>query len=281
VSLLSEASDKCIVKCKVDFFKFWWDEEGDALKNDSIVTHRNWCAVGRPKTGVLFDAKKKAKSRYKLYLRQHMQMKNDEVSNSLHDSLINKDQSTFWKVWKKKFGVKNVKQDRINGLVDNYLIAKEFSSFFVKTSNENVDRSSHKAMLDRLLCYMGDPLIGCQFVVEVISDIILNLRKSKAIGCDNLSAEHLQFCHPTIIVIISKLFNMMVLLGYVPLGLVEELLFLSRNQTMVRTGTRWKSLEGLLSVLFFLKFLNPVWLELLGYTLIALRDNLDLKGGGV
>ena len=71
-------------------------------------------------------------------------------------------------------------------------------------------------MLDRLLCYTVDPVIGCQFGVEVISDIILNLKKGKAMRCDNLSAEHLQFCHPTIIVIIFKFFNMMILLGYVP-----------------------------------------------------------------
>ena len=57
------------------------------------------------------------------------------------------------------------KQDRINGLIDSRLIAKEFSSFFVKTFNEDVDRRSHKAMLDRLLCYAGDPLI-CPLVLS-------------------------------------------------------------------------------------------------------------------
>ena len=96
ILLLAEAGDTCIKKYKVDFLKFWWDEEGDALKRDSISTHNNWRVLGRPNSGPIFEAKKKAKSLYRLYLRKNMGREKEEFSNSLHDSLA-KNQGEFWK----------------------------------------------------------------------------------------------------------------------------------------------------------------------------------------
>ena len=46
--------------------------------------------------------------------------------------------------------------------------------------------------------------------------IITELKKNKAAGFDNLTAEHLQFSHPIVVSVMCKLFNIMMSYGYVP-----------------------------------------------------------------
>ena len=54
------------------------------------------------------------------------------------------------------------------------------------------------------------------FDVETVSNVILNLKKGKVSGLDNVTLEHLQYCHPRVIVIISILFKLFRILGFIP-----------------------------------------------------------------
>jgi len=56
------------------------------------------------------------------------------------------------------------------------------------------------------------------FDTELVSNITFKLKHGKAAGIDGLSAEHLQFCHPVLSVILSELFQLMLLCSYVPSG---------------------------------------------------------------
>ena len=47
-----------------------------------------------------------------------------------------------------------------------------------------------------------------EFSVELVSNIILKLKRGKAAGLDSLTAEHLVHCHPSLSCILSKLFNL-------------------------------------------------------------------------
>jgi hypothetical protein len=49
-----------------------------------------------------------------------------------------------------------------------------------------------------------------------VSNVIDKLKRGKACGLDNLTAEHLINAHPSIYVILTKLFNSMLLSGYLP-----------------------------------------------------------------
>ena len=215
VELLNTASELFIKKLKVNFFKYWWDHEGDLLKNESIVTHKNWCSTGRPMHGVIYEAKRKAKAAYKLYLKRNMLKDKEEISNALHESLLNKNNDQFWKTWKYKFGSNSKKKSSINGLRDENAIANAFSEHFAKTSNKKKNSKLNDS-LDLYSSYKGDITEIDHFDIESISNIILQLEKGKSVGHDNLAAEHFQNCHPCIIVIISNLFKSCGLLGFVP-----------------------------------------------------------------
>jgi len=67
-----------------------------------------------------------------------------------------------------------------------------------------------------LATYIGD---YCQkpFVdVDLVDSVISRLSRGNAAGFDTLTCEHLQFCHPIVTCMITKLFVIMITIGYVP-----------------------------------------------------------------
>ena len=72
------------------------------------------------------------------------------------------------------------------------------------------------------MVHLYDPL--CTLDIVVIEKNISEAKCGKAAGVDGLMAEHLKFAHPLILVIIKKLFNIMISIGFVPkafgLGLI-------------------------------------------------------------
>jgi len=52
--------------------------------------------------------------------------------------------------------------------------------------------------------------------VELVNECTRNLKRGKAAGHDELTAEHVQNAHPLLLVLISLLFNTVILHGMVP-----------------------------------------------------------------
>ena len=50
----------------------------------------------------------------------------------------------------------------------------------------------------------------------MVDECIRDLKRGKAAGHDDLTAEHLQNYHPLLMVLLSLLFNMIILYGIVP-----------------------------------------------------------------
>jgi len=63
--------------------------------------------------------------------------------------------------------------------------------------------------------YISD---DCMFTTELISNILSKMKNGKAPGLDDISCEHLKYCHPIISMILCKLFNMIIATGHVPLA---------------------------------------------------------------
>ena len=127
ISSLVDIADKIIPKRKVNFLKYWWNEEGTLLKNDSIETHRLWIENGRPNTGPIYENKNKARNRYRFYIRQNKNSEMSTVSNILHDALIQKDGGSFWKTWNSKFKSRQKTASSIEGLHDDHETAENRS----------------------------------------------------------------------------------------------------------------------------------------------------------
>src|SRR5277367_558969 len=57
VSSLYLASESTVPKRTENYYKFWWTEEADLLKQNSIKSHHLWVSNGRPRSGLIFDEK--------------------------------------------------------------------------------------------------------------------------------------------------------------------------------------------------------------------------------
>jgi len=55
VNVLTNGANQFVPHCPKNFFKFWWDEELDLLKDASVDSNRVWKAAGKPKSGPIFD----------------------------------------------------------------------------------------------------------------------------------------------------------------------------------------------------------------------------------
>ena len=66
---------------------------------------------------------------------------------------------------------------------------------------------------------MGDLLSVSRAVgTELVSKVVFDLHQGKAPDIVGLTAEHLQYCHPSILVLLTKLFQLIILSGCLPNG---------------------------------------------------------------
>ena len=56
VQALTTAAGLSVPKCKQNFFKFWWNEQCEVLKDESVNKHRAWVAAGRPREAAVDNA---------------------------------------------------------------------------------------------------------------------------------------------------------------------------------------------------------------------------------
>ena len=68
--------------------------------------------------------------------------------------------------------------------------------------------------------YSGLPLQERHAIdTELVSSVISRLQRGKAADIDGVSSEHLMYSHPSICVVLCKLFNLIMEHRYVPSGL--------------------------------------------------------------
>ena len=132
---------------------------------------------------------------------------------------MTKNGNAFWQCWRSKFDSKG-RVSQVEGRVDSGIIADKFVSHFESTiSCNNPDRATSLQQEYQVLRvnYCGLPMTEShKFDTELVSSIIMQLQRGKAVDIVGLSAEHLQFSHPFVCVILAKLFNLMIACSFVP-----------------------------------------------------------------
>ena len=121
------------------------------------------------------------------------------------------------KSWRSKFEKKNTSVE-VNGCVDYTLVAEKFADHFSKAYTcNNVNRAVEldKEYVKLRVVYHGSPFTS-SFDLETVSHTVDNLKLGKAPDLENLSAEHLKYCHPILSCILTKLFNLILYSGEVP-----------------------------------------------------------------
>jgi len=221
VNVLYNASALSVPRIKHDARKFWWDAELNDLKQHSIISHTAWIQAGKPRSGPIFDNWKSDKYKYKNAIRNKRTDERTFVSNDLHDALMSKNPSGFWKTWNHKFASKNTVPVIVDGNSDCAGIANQFATYFSGLSKcDPLNANNHKLDFESEFSnYVGDGINADNLVtVDIIDEIVTSLSRGKAPGIDSLLPEHIQCAHPLVISVITRLFNYMLICGVVPVA---------------------------------------------------------------
>jgi len=120
-----------------NFFKYWWCQELDCLKQQSIESNQLWEASGQPRFGPIYDRQNKARREYRLGIRKYQLSPTEFYSNDLHEALINKQGNAFWKCWNSKFNSNPNKFQLIDTASDSQEIADKFAVHFSAACNDH------------------------------------------------------------------------------------------------------------------------------------------------
>jgi hypothetical protein len=224
-SILSDASDQTIPKMNSQTLKCWWNEELKALKETAMASHNAWVGAGRPRAGLIEECRKNDKYAYKLAIRRFKLLETKNINNSLFESLVNKDSTDFWRQWKSKLGSKTTLPKVVNGKTNEADIAAVFASSFAAACTSHSEQRSQELLnefsMKRDSYYKNNNNLTDNVTVigsELIDRSLAKLKLGKSAGFDKLTVEHIKFGHPIIIYLLARLFNLMLLIEYVPDG---------------------------------------------------------------
>jgi len=218
VQCLWDSSVLVVPRKKRNFYKFWWDEELNLMKDQAIHSFNIWKNLGKPRSGKEFDAMRFDKLKYKALIKSKEAASNNQFSDCLNDALLSKNMAAFWNTWRSKFG-KNKLSGVVDGHSDEKSIADRFAEVFSSTCMPNSE-SKHdelgRRFKSRFAQYDNIDVCTNRISHELLEACIAELKKGKAPGCDGLTAEHVVHAHPILNVLLSLLFNMMYMYGVVP-----------------------------------------------------------------
>ena len=221
VAVLAVGENLYIPRCSKNYFKFWWSEELTVLKQAAIDTDRLWKAAGKPRSGQIFDNRQKSRLVYRKRIRECERSSSFTYTNELHEALLKKNGPAFWKCWRANFEPAS-KCVEVESSVNPDVIVQKFVSHFSSAYTPNdAERSKMlRSEYERLRAsYSGFPLTDDHVIdTELVSNVVSGLHTGKAVDIAGLTAEHLIYSHPSLCVVLCKLFQLIMRTGSVPLG---------------------------------------------------------------
>jgi len=188
----------------------------------TIFWHNLWLSAGRPSSSVLNNIRLTCNGKYKHAIRTAYNSYEKKLTDEMYDHFVHKNIPEFWKCWNAKFR-KNVNNHvNINGCTSDDGIANAFADHFAKVYyNSHVDctvKDRYQCVRDKCKQVDDKRIGGCidGVSVELIDKCIRDMKKGKACGPDDLSAEHLLYAHPYVVVHLNILFKAILLHGSIP-----------------------------------------------------------------
>ncbi len=129
----------------------------------------------------------------------------------------------------------------IEGEVDEAVAAKKFGKYFydicAPTSPARAAELLEEYNVQRSDYLIHDSVSPYLLMVEVVDQSIAALSLGKSAGIDGIVTEHLRHAHPVTPLILTKLFNLLILFGYVPdsfgMGIIVPILKPNKAATQV------------------------------------------------
>ena len=149
-----------------------------------------------------------------------LHFENDQ-DNEILAHWLKKNPTEFWKSWHSKFGKSVCANVVLSGCCNNQDSAEKLANHFrniyydSKSDDLAVDSYYNERSLHPLAS-KESLILSYQTDVELVDQCIRHQHLGKASGPDGLSAEHLVYAHPNLVIHLKHLFSLIFAHGFVP-----------------------------------------------------------------
>ena len=209
ISIILSCSSHCIPSRATTASRrlIGWNDRANKLKNESKFWYRVWVEAGYPISGVLFQIKKNAKSRYKYEVRRLLRNQQHLLRRKLARSFTSRKKHGFWSAVR---AVNKCNSTRQVPIVDGVSGDSEIAGLMatkLKTQLNSHSASSHDHFCSQLGSVLSDTqLSDVEVSSEDIFAAISELKINKSDDC-GVTSEHLKVASPVIADSLASLFT--------------------------------------------------------------------------
>ena len=171
---------------------------------------------GKPRSGPLFEAMRKTRSKFKHTLRQCHKDKERIRADIMANRFLGKSSKDFWKEIKKVNGKGPCISNNINNVSGEKRIADLWGEHYQKLLN------LHKMVPMQFDNHVQKESV--QLSVNEVFDNICKMKKGISPGCDGISAEHFIYAHCSIACVVTLLLNACIMHQFLPSGIMKTII---------------------------------------------------------
>jgi exonuclease III len=220
---LKEASHEFTKKIRGEhMYVAGWNEYCRAAHSEARDAYVIWRNNGRPRQGFLFHNMKRSRAYFKLVFRKCKQDSVRQNADKLADKLLCKDDKGFWKEMQKMSRLKARSAVTVNNATGTKAITDMWQTHFKELLNSSKDTSKKSYVLKEL--DKDNNLYVNRFTSCEINECIRKLKNGKVAGLDNLYGEHFKYANEKLCVLLSLVFNAMIIHGHLPAELMDTII---------------------------------------------------------
>ena len=225
IRCLKEASTSIHTKAKVVHKQVpGWNDYCQAVHSEARDAFLQWTVHGRPRYGLLFDAMKSSRARFKYTLRQCKRSENRAKADAMANRLLSKDSKAFWNDLNKLYNDKPVISNTINGVSGHQNVADVWHTHFCNILNSSTDTSLKSQVLRRLKLSAMNDRVDCRIKPSEVTDAIKDLKRGKSPGLDGLNSEHYKYASPRVAALLTFVFNSCIVHNFLPKEFMDTII---------------------------------------------------------
>ena len=182
-----------------------------------------WQSNGKPKFGPILNLMQVTRARFKQCLRYCKNIESVARADSLARKYMSKDPKLFGKEIKCINKNSNPVSNSINGISGDNQIVDMWKTHYSDILNCNSDEKN-KHHVTNFTSSISPQTNLLRITPDNVKDATLSMKMGKSAGLDKLRAENLIFAGGRLIVLLSILFNLILIHGCVPTGLMETVI---------------------------------------------------------
>ena len=200
-----------------------WNDHVKRAKEKSLFWHTIWRDTGSPHEGIVANIMRATRAQYHYAIRQVKRNSSTIKATKMANALLKNDHNDFWSHVKKFSGSKTTLSNNIDGIVGQNNISELFADKYdILYKSVGYD----KADMDKLYEDINNKIINAGFDkclyykyfinVDDISENVNKIKLGKTDGSSGIYSNHIINAGKKLHVLLSLLFNMMLVHGYSP-----------------------------------------------------------------